>query len=181
MAALIVLATLPALLVGGLAPDFVEKYLRDVTVIAWTTLGFGILLGLADRFSPRERDVDSLGFRDAVLIGLAQAAALVPGVSRSGITMTAGRLLGLTPDAAARFSFLMAVPIIAAAGSYGLYRVAEGRAGIDWAQFGIALVLSFVAGWLCIAGFLALIRRVGLLPFVVYRLFLGGILLWLLY
>jgi undecaprenyl-diphosphatase len=181
MAALIVLATLPALLVGGLAPDFVEKYLRDVTVIAWTTLGFGILLGLADRFSPRERDVESLGLRDAVLIGLAQAASLVPGVSRSGITMTAGRLLGLTPEAAARFSFLMAVPIIAAAGSYGLYRVAEGRAGIDWAQFAIALVLSFVAGWLCIAGFLALIRRVGLLPFVVYRLFLGGILLWLLY
>jgi undecaprenyl-diphosphatase len=168
MAVLIVLATLPALLVGGLAPDFVETYLRDVTVIAWTTLGFGILLGVVDRFSPRDRGAESLGMRDALLIGLAQAAALVPGVSRSGITMTAGRMLGLSPDAAARFSFLMAVPIIAAAGSYGVLRVAEGRAGIDWLQ-------------LCIAGFLALIRRFGLMPFVIYRIFLGVALLWLLY
>lgn len=181
MAVLVVLATLPALLIGGLAPDFVEKFLRDVTVIAWTTLGFGILLGLADRFGPRGRDVESLGLRDAALIGLAQACALVPGVSRSGITMTAGRMLGLNADAAARFSFLMAVPIIAAAGTFGLYRMAERRAGIDWWQFGIALTLSFVAGWLCIAGFLALIRRVGLLPFVLYRLFLGVVLLWLVY
>jgi undecaprenyl-diphosphatase len=181
MAALIVIATVPALLIGGVAPDLVERYLRDVTVIAWTTLGFGILLGVADRFSPQARDAESLGLRDAVLIGLAQAGALVPGVSRSGITITAGRLLGLTPDAAARFSFLMAVPIIAAAGSYGMLRVAEGRAGIDWAQFGIALILSFLAGWLCIAGFLALIRRVGLLPFVIYRVILGVVLLLLLY
>jgi len=181
MAVLIVLATLPALLIGGLAPDFVEKYLRDVTVLAWTTLGFGILLGIADRFSPRDRELESLGVRDAVLIGLAQAAALVPGVSRSGITMTAARMLGLGPDAAARFSFLLAVPIIAAAGSYGMLRVAEGRAGIDWLQFGIALGLSFVAGWVCIAGFLALVRRVGLLPFVAYRICLGAVLLWLIY
>jgi len=181
MAAMVVLATIPALLIGGLGPDFVEKYLRDMTVIAWTTLGFGILLGVADRFSPRDRGFDSLGFRDALLIGLAQACALVPGVSRSGITITAGRMLGLGPDAAARFSFLMAVPIIAAAGTFGVYRVAEGRAGIDWLQFGLALTLSFVAGWVCIAAFMALIRRVGLLPFVVYRLLLGVVLLWLLY
>ncbi len=92
---LLVVASLPALLIGGLAPDLVEKHLRDVSVLAWTTIGFGILLGVADRFSPKEREFESIGLRDALLIGLAQAAALVPGVSRSGITITAGRFLGL--------------------------------------------------------------------------------------
>ena len=181
MAMLIALATLPALLVGGLAPDFVEKYLRDITVIAWTTVGFGLLLGLVEWFAPKSRTVESIGLRDAVWIGLAQACALVPGVSRSGITITAGRLLSLSPDAAARFSFLLAVPIIAAAGTFGIYRVAAGNAGIDWAQFGLALLLSFLAGWVCIAAFLALLRRVGLMPFVIYRLALGAALFWLLY
>jgi undecaprenyl-diphosphatase len=181
MAALIALATVPALVIGGLAPDFVEKYLRDVTVIAWTTVGFGLLLGVVDRVAPKTRAVESIGLRDAVWIGLAQACALVPGVSRSGITITAARFLGLSPDAAARFSFLLAVPIIAAAGTFGIYRVAAGNAGIDWLQFGIALLLSFLAGWVCIAAFLALLRRVGLMPFVIYRLVLGAALFWVLY
>jgi undecaprenyl-diphosphatase len=138
------------------------------------------LLGLADVFCPKDRTIESLNLRDGVLIGLAQVCALVPGVSRSGVTITAGRLLGLAPDAAARFSFLMAVPIIAAAGAYGVLRVASGDAGIDWLQFGIALLISFLAGWFCIAAFLALLQRVGLLPFVVYRLALGVALLWVL-
>jgi len=180
MAVLLLVASLPAFLIGGLAPGFVEKYLRDVTVIAWTTIGFGILLGLADAFSPKDRTIESLRLRDGLLIGLAQACALVPGVSRSGVTITAGRLLGLAPDAAARFSFLMAVPIIAAAGAFGIFRVASGDAGIDWPQFAIGLALSFVAGWICIAAFLALLQRVGLLPFVIYRLALGLALLWVL-
>jgi undecaprenyl-diphosphatase len=110
---------------------------------------------------------------------MAQVLALIPGVSRSGITITAGRFLGLTPDAAARFSFLLAIPIIAAAGAYGALRVAAGDASIDWAQFLLALLFSAIAGWVCIAAFLALLRRVGLLPFVVYRLLLGVVLLWL--
>jgi undecaprenyl-diphosphatase len=181
MALLLVLASLPALLIGGLAPDFVERYLRDVTVLAWATVVFGILLGVADRVSPAHRDIGSIGMRDALLIGLAQACALVPGVSRSGITITAGRFLGFSPEAAARFSFLLAVPIIAAAGSFGIYRVASGQANIDWLQFALALVLSFLAGWVCIAAFLALLKRVGLLPFVIYRLALGFALLWLVY
>jgi undecaprenyl-diphosphatase len=181
MAILLVLASLPALVIGGLAPDFVEKYLRDVTVLAWATVGFGILLGVADLVSPKLRDIESVGLRDALVIGLAQACALVPGVSRSGITITAGRFLGLSPEAAARFSFLLSVPIIAAAGTFGIYRVASGQANIEWVQFALALVLSFIAGWVCIAAFLALLRRVGLLPFVIYRLALGFALLWLIY
>jgi undecaprenyl-diphosphatase len=116
--------------------------------------------------------------KSALFIGFAQALALVPGTSRSGITITAGRLLGFTPEAAARFSFLLAIPIIGAAGGYGAWRVASGDANIHWGQFALAMSLSAVAGWVCIAAFLALLRRVGLLPFVIYRLALGVGLLW---
>ena len=105
----------------------------------------------------------------------------MPGVSRSGVTITAGRALGFTPDAAARFSFLLAIPVIAAAGGYGALKVFTGEAPIDWPQFLLALVFSAAAGWVCIAAFLALLRRVGLVPFVMYRLVLGLVLLWLVY
>ena len=175
----LLIASLPALMMGYLAPDLVERYLRDVRVIAWTTIGFGLLLWLADTVGRKEKTVKEIGWGSAVMIGMAQVLALIPGVSRSGITITAGRFLGLSPDAAARFSFLLAIPIIAAAGTYGALRVAAGDASIDWAQFLLALLFSAIAGWVCIAAFLALLRKVGLLPFVVYRLLLGVVLLWL--
>lgn len=177
----IVLASLPVLIVGFLARDLVEQYLRDVRVIAWMTIVFGLLLWLADVAAPRVRSLADLRWRPAVLIGLAQVCALVPGVSRSGVTITAGRALGFSPDAAARFSFLLAVPVIAAAGGYGALKVLTGEAPIDWLQFLLALAFSAFAGWVCIAAFLALLRRVGLLPFVIYRLALGVLLLWLVY
>ncbi|MGD8346741.1 MAG: undecaprenyl-diphosphate phosphatase [Lysobacterales bacterium] len=179
MAAYIAVASVPALLLGYFAHDLVETYLRDVRVIAGTTIGFGLLLWAADRFSPSVRPLESMGLRSVVLIGLAQALALVPGTSRSGITITAGRALGFTPDAAARFSFLISIPVIAAAGAYGMLSVAQGEAPIDWTQFLLALLFSALAGWVCIAAFLALLQRVGLLPFVLYRLLLGIVLLWI--
>lgn len=173
------LASVPALLMGFLAHGLVEQYLRDVRVIAWTTIGFGILLWLADAIGSRQREIGQMSLGSALLIGLAQVLALVPGTSRSGITITAGRFLGFSPDAAARFSFLLSIPVIAAAGTHGMFRVANGEAPIDWGQFLLALAMSALAGWVCIAAFLALLRRVGLLPFVVYRLALGLVLLWL--
>lgn len=179
MVLFLALASIPALLVGFLAHGLVEQYLRDVRVIAWSTIGFGILLWLADVLGSRQRDIGQMTLGSALLIGLAQVLALVPGTSRSGITITAGRFLGFSPDAAARFSFLLSIPVIGAAGAYGALRVATGEAVIDWNQFLLALGLSAVAGWICIAAFLALLRRVGLLPFVVYRLVLGLALLWL--
>jgi undecaprenyl-diphosphatase len=175
----LMLASIPVLLVGFLAHGLVETYLRDVRVIAWTTVIFGLLLWLADVLGGRGKALQDLKLGGALLIGLAQVLALVPGTSRSGITITAGRFLGLDPEAAARFSFLLAIPVIAAAGGYGALQVVSGEAGIDWAQFVLALGFAAVAGWLCIAAFLALLRRVGLLPFVVYRLCLGGLLFWL--
>jgi undecaprenyl-diphosphatase len=177
----IALASVPVLVVGFLARDLVEQYLRDVRVIAWMTIVFGLLLWLADAWARRDRSLHELGWKQALLIGLAQVCALVPGVSRSGVTITAGRALGFTPDAAARFSFLLAIPVIAAAGGYGALKVFTGEAPIDWPQFLLALAFSAAAGWVCIAAFLALLRRVGLVPFVMYRLVLGLVLLWLVY
>jgi len=172
------LASLPALLAGALAHGLVEHYLRDVRVIACTTIVFGLVLWWSDAAGPRNRQLSDMNLRGALLIGLAQALALVPGVSRSGITITAGRFLGYTATAAARFSFLLAIPIIGAAGSFGALRVATGDAPIDWGQFGMAVGFAALAGWVCIAAFLAILQRVGLKPFVFYRLALGLVLLW---
>lgn len=177
----LVLASIPAILVGAVFHGLVETYLRDVRVIAWMTIGFGLLLWWVDAKCSREREIGQMTLRRAIFIGLAQTAALVPGVSRSGVTITAGRFLGFSSNASARFSFLLSIPIIGAAGAYGLLRVTNGAAHIDWIQFLLAVVLSALAGWLCIAAFLALLQRVGLVPFVIYRLVLGVVLLWVLY
>jgi undecaprenyl-diphosphatase len=175
------LASIPALFIGLAAHDLVEHYLRDVRVIAVTTIVFGLVLWWADLRGARSRELPDMNLRSAIWIGFAQVLALVPGVSRSGITITAGRFLGFTPDAAARFSFLLAIPIIGGVGVYGMYRVARGEDMMHWAQFGMAVVFAAIAGWVCIAAFLALLRRVGLLPFIIYRLALGAVLLWILY
>jgi len=180
MVVYLAIASVPALLIGFLAHDLVEYYLRDVRIIAWTTIGFGLILWLSDAIGPKQRSIEEISLKSALFIGLAQALALIPGVSRSGVTITAGRFLGFSPDAAARFSFLLAIPVIAAAGSFGIVRVATGDAQIEWGQFMLALVFAALAGWVCIAAFLALLKRVGLMPFVIYRLLLGITLLWLL-
>lgn len=179
MALWLALASLPAVVAGTLLYGPIEQHLRDIRIIAWTTIGFGLLLWVADAAGARVRDLREMSLGRALLIGLAQALALVPGTSRSGITITMGRFLGFTPEAAARFSFLLAIPVIGAAGSYGALRVASGDTDVLWSQFLLALGLSAAAGWVCIAAFLALLRRVGLLPFVLYRLALGLVLLWL--
>ncbi len=171
-------ASVPSLAIGFLLHDLVEFYLRDVRIIAWSTIGFGLLLWFADAVGPKNRDLSEVRLPGALLIGLAQAFALIPGASRSGVTITAARFLGFSPDAAARFSFLLAIPVVAAAGGFGALRVAAGDAGIDWFQFLLAMALAAAAGWVCIAAFLALLKRVGLMPFVIYRLLLGLALLW---
>lgn len=176
---LLVLASGPALLAGYYGSALVESHLRDVKVIAYATVGFGLLLWWADAKGGRGLDFDRLNWRHAVAIGVAQVLSLIPGVSRSGITITAGRFLGLDAHSAARFSFLLSIPITAAAGVYGALRVWQGSARIEWFEFWLGVGLSAVAGWACIAAFLALVRRIGLLPFVAYRLALGLFLLWL--
>lgn len=179
MAMYLVLASIPVLLVGGLAHQWIELWLRDMRVVAWSTLFFGVLLGVAHLKGPQQRELDDFSLKSALLVGLAQALALIPGTSRSGITITAARFLGFSADAAARFSFLLAIPVVAAAGLYSALKIANGDSNVEWSQFFIAVSVSGVAGWVCIAAFLALMKRVGLMPFVVYRLVLGLLLLWL--
>ena len=175
----LVVASIPAIVAGGLLHGWVESALRDTQVIAFSTIGFGLLLWWADARFARSKLLSDMNMKSGVLIGLAQMLALVPGTSRSGITITMGRMLGFDADSAARFSFLLSIPIIAAAGAYGVLRMLMHNAAIDWLQFGLAIALSALAGWLCIAAFLALLQRVGLVPFVIYRLALGVVLLWI--
>ena len=175
----LIVASIPAIIAGGLLHGWVESALRDIRVIAFSTIGFGLLLWWADARFARNLTIRDMNMKSGVIIGLAQMLSLVPGTSRSGITITMGRMLGFNADSAARFSFLLSIPIIVAAGAYGVLRMFLNNADIYWLQFGLAVVLSALAGWLCIAAFLALLQRIGLLPFVLYRLVLGVGLLWL--
>jgi len=167
------IATLPALLVGAFAADWIEAWLRNPLLIAVTTIVFGLLLGAADRWGHRVDVVESVGWRRGLIIGLAQALALVPGTSRSGVTITAGLALGLTREAAARYSFLLSIPIIAAAGGWGFFSGLRDGGTFEFARFLSAAAISGLFAWLTIAAFLAWLRWAGMAPFVIYRLALG--------
>lgn len=175
----VILGTVPAVLAGLLFKDVIETQLRSPLVIAWATIGFGVLLGVADRVAKHVRNEYSMTFKDTLIIGGFQALALIPGTSRSGITMTAGLFLGLNRDAAARFSFLLSIPIILASGLFKTKDLLESNQPVDWFLLVLSVVLSALAAWLCIHFFLKLINRIGMMPFVVYRLVLGVFLLYL--
>ncbi len=180
LAGLLVLATIPVVVVG-LILDLTgaSAALRDMRVIAWASILFGIVLYAADRIGATERRIGDLGLRAAALIGLAQALALIPGTSRSGITMTAARFLGFTRAESAHFSMLLSIPTIAAAGTLSGVEIYERG---DWA-FGLDALLSaglaFVTAWAAIALLMRWLRRADFTPFVVYRVALGVGLLWL--
>ncbi|MBU2893631.1 undecaprenyl-diphosphate phosphatase [Colwellia sp. D2M02] len=177
----IILATVPAGLFGLFGKDFIEEHLRSALVIAATTLLFGFLLGFADVKAGHRKvhkPLEKLGLKGAMLIGLAQAVALIPGTSRSGITMTIGLMLGLSRDNAARFSFLLSIPAIAMAGSYLTLKLILSAEGVDWYAMGLGSLLAFISAYACIHYFLILVNKVGMMPFVIYRLILGAGLLW---
>ena len=173
----ILLSTIPAALVGAAMPDAFTESLRAPTLIAINLIVFGLLLGLADRRGTQERDATTLSYRDALLIGAAQVLALVPGTSRSGITLTAGLALGLTRDSAARYSFLMAVPITALACAHGAWSFARGDEALDARALVLGILVSAIAGVGVIHFLLAVLRRLGTAPFVVYRVVLGLVVL----
>ncbi|TYK66088.1 undecaprenyl-diphosphate phosphatase [Colwellia echini] len=177
----ILLATIPAGLFGLLGKDFIEEHLRSAMVIALTTILFGFLLGFADVKAGHRKinkPMEKLGLKGAMLIGLAQAIALIPGTSRSGITMTIGLMLGLSRDNAARFSFLLSIPAITMAGSYLTLKLILASEGVDWLAMGLGSVVAFVSAYACIHYFLILLEKIGMMPFVIYRLILGAGLLW---
>ena len=170
----VIVGTVPVGLVGLAFGDLIEQMLRNPMFVAGTLTGFGILMWLADRLGAQRRDEYSVGWRDALLIGAAQALALMPGTSRSGVTMTMARTLGLTRVGSARFSFLLAVPGIAMAGGWEFLKLVTGPGnGADWSTMGLGLVVSAVTGYFCIHILLRFIQRFGLLPFALYRVALA--------
>ena len=176
----ILYATLPAAIIGFLGKDLVEMYLRSGYVIAVTTLLFGLLLGWADFRAKRIKTEHQTGFKGAMFIGFAQVLALIPGTSRSGITITAALMLGLTREAAARFSFLMSVPIIAMASGYDLLKFILSEQTVDWHGLLLGAGVSFISAILCIHVFLIILNKMGMLPFVIYRVLLAALLFYVL-
>ncbi|MEK9712184.1 MAG: undecaprenyl-diphosphate phosphatase [Thalassolituus sp.] len=173
----VALATVPAGLAGLLLDDWIEANLRSTAVIAATTIGFGILLGVADRFRQGAAGLAEMTLLTAMVIGVAQMFALVPGTSRSGITITAALFLGLARVDAARFSFLLSIPLILAAGGLKTLDLLQSSIAVDWQALILGVAISAVSAWICIYYLLDFINRIGMMPFVVYRLILGAILI----
>ena len=177
----IILATIPAVIFGLFVKlTGIIDMVRGAEIVAWNAIIFGILMYLADRYGPSKYTMEEITLKSAMLIGVAQAIAIIPGTSRSGITMTAGRALGMTRPEAARFSFLLGLPAIAAAGVLVLSEaVAEGQTISSEAW--LAALLTFFAALAAIAFLMALVKRMSFVPFVVYRILLGIFLLWMIW
>ncbi|MEJ2212619.1 MAG: undecaprenyl-diphosphate phosphatase, partial [Gammaproteobacteria bacterium] len=174
-------ATLPIIIVGLLFEQHVATDLRSPFVIAITTVGFGLLLLAVDMNAQRTRDEYSMNWIDALIVGLFQSLAIIPGTSRSGITMTAGLILGLTREASSRFSFLLSIPTIFLSGVLVTVELILADAEVHWGDLLAGSVLSFVAAFICIHLFLKSIEKIGMLPFVIYRLALGSVIFFILY
>lgn len=169
----VLFGTIPVGLVGLFFKDFIELYLRSPLVIAAATVGFGLLLWWADGVAKQARDEYSLNWKDILLIGGSQALALIPGTSRSGITITIALFLGLTRQAAARFSFLLSIPVILLSGAVMSKDLLEEGEKAQWDAVIWGVILSAISAYVCIHLFLKLLDRIGMLPFVIYRLVLG--------
>ncbi len=174
----VLLATIPVGLAGLAFKDFIETDLRSLTIIAWASIGFGVLLWLADWLGTREKSGKKWTLVQSLCVGCAQALALIPGTSRSGITMTAALFLGFSRQAAARFSFLLAIPVIFLAALLKIKDwIEQPQTYMNTADLLLGFLLSAIAAYYCIRLFLGLIERAGVLPFVIYRIALGLFLL----
>ncbi len=181
LAIYIILATIPAVAFGIFLKELGYTDLeRNVAVVAWNTILYGILMLVADMVGTQQRSLANMTLGSALIIGVAQALALIPGTSRSGVTITAGRFLGFNRPDCARFSFLLGIPAIAGA---GVFTVGDALASGEPVTMDAVYcaVLTFFAGLAAIAFLMALLKRVSLLPFVLYRMVLGGFLLVMLY
>ncbi len=175
----IIFATLPVGLAGFLLRDQVEALTRSPVLMAISLIGFGLLLGWADWRHRGQRTEYQINWKDVVAIGLAQALALIPGTSRSGITIMAALMMGMNREAAARFSFLLSIPVIMAACGLEIHTLLSAELPVDWTAMLAGIAISGVSAYLCIHYFLAFIKRIGMQPFVVYRVALGLLLLWI--
>lgn len=181
LASNLIIASLPIVFIGLLLKSLVEGELRSAGVIAVSTVVFGVVLYVADKVGNKQRHDQELSWLHALVIGFAQCLALIPGTSRSGITMSAALALGYTRQAASRLSFLLSVPTILGASVLLLKDLATMDVAVNWLQMGMGMVTAGVTAYLCIRLFLDFIDRIGFMPFVIYRLVLGtalAIYLW---
>uniref|UniRef100_UPI003FA3B121 undecaprenyl-diphosphate phosphatase n=1 Tax=Nocardioides sp. N13(2025) TaxID=3453405 RepID=UPI003FA3B121 len=170
----IIVGSLPIVVLGVLLKDVIERDFRNLWIIGTTLIVLGIILGIADRVGRTDRPLGKITLKDAVLMGAAQALALIPGVSRSGATISMGRFLGFEREAATRFAFLLAIPAVVGAGLFELKEIPHGHNDFGWGPTITATVVSFVVGYAAIAWLLRYVSTKSYTPFVVYRILLGA-------
>jgi undecaprenyl-diphosphatase len=169
----IIIGSLPIVILGILLKDTIEQDFRSLWIIGTTLIVLGLILGIADRVSADRLQIKDMRLRDAVLMGVAQSCALVPGVSRSGATISMGRFLGYEREAATRYAFLLAIPAVVGAGVFELKDIPNGDNTYGWGPTIVATVVSFIIGYAAIAWLLRYVTTHSYLPFVIYRVVLG--------
>jgi undecaprenyl-diphosphatase len=169
----IIVGSLPIVVLGVLLKDIIERDFRNLWIIGTTLIVLGIILGVSDRIGSSDKRIKQITLRDSVLMGCAQALALIPGVSRSGATLSMGRLLGYEREAATRYAFLLAIPAVVGAGLFELEEIPDGHNIYGWGPTIVATVVSFVVGYAAIAWLLRYISTHSYTPFVLYRVALG--------
>ncbi len=181
LAGYLIIGTLPAVVAGFILSRYYPNGIRGVEIIGWTTLGFGVVLFIADKVGMTVRRIEHIKLGDIIIVGCAQALALVPGTSRSGITMTAARILGMERREGAKLSMLLSIPVIIGAGSLQGWKLYQsGDVGLTQDAI-LAAALAFVAAILVMAALMAWLKRSTFTPFVIYRIVLGVFLLAVVY
>ena len=174
---LIIAGSIPVVVIGLVFKDAIENQLRSLWVISFTLIIFGVILGIADKFGKRQRSIEQLTTKHGLLFGLGQALAVIPGVSRSGGTITVGLFLGYSRQAAARYSFLLAIPAVVASGTYEFAKTFQDLDSSQLIATAVATVVSFAVGFSVIVGLLKYLSRGSFLPFVIWRVGVGIVLL----
>lgn len=177
LAWVLVLSTIPVCIVGFLFHDLIENHLRSIALMGAMLMLFGLILGLSDRCPQSSQTPTQISFRAGLIIGLAQILSLIPGASRSGVTITAARFLGFNRQTSIRFSFLLSIPVVIAATMLETIKTIKQGLVFDWFNISLGFAVSAGVGLLCIHVLLRLIERIGLWPFAIYRLILGGLVL----
>ena len=177
---LVIIGSIPVVVVGLAFQGFIENQLRSLWVVAFTLIGFGVILGVADRFGAKNREINQLTYKHGILFGLGQALAVIPGVSRSGATISAGLAMGYTRKAATRYSFLLAIPAVLASGLLEFAKSVADLPSNQLAATAVATVVSFVVGYSVIVGLLRFLNTGSYRPFVYWRILVGVTLIVLL-
>ena len=176
---LLLIATLPAAIIGFFSANWIELNTRNPLLIAFTLSFYGLLMLIADKKGKKKVTIKEINYSHALMIGLAQVLALIPGTSRSGVTMTAGLFLGMKRLDAAKFSFLMSVPVIILASAYKLLVIFLENIAIDWGELFLGMSISMCIAYASIGFFMTVIQRIGFVPFFIYRVTLSVIIIWI--